>query len=345
MAIDRKVIAREKEKVNKKALYFLYNPDAPQNETSKEIYIDVIPDSVSHSYSANWEGIDFLGRISPVQIYKNGSDETYTFSIVMHEDILSGSYKGGSIEEFIADIKSLSYPLQASSVIKLPKVYFQLGEISGFGIVNTSVSWNKPFRDGHYVYVTIDFSILIDEDLGNVKLSEILVDNSIDADFVTNSNVISRYTSEEIENIQASLFKYGADFTTGLIDPSDAAGLNEVKLGWATENYDYATTRLTNLYSAFELQGIDVTDISSIKALAETSFSSSIYGATYLSERAYDKKYRNYVNEFNAYFQDYYEDHPEITNDERLAVRDEFYTLIMSIKEISKEAVGYGASN
>lgn len=335
-----------KDLITKEALYFVYNPSYDFGPDTKEIYIDVIPDSVSHSYNANWESRDFQGRISPVYIYKNGSDETYSFSIVVHEDVLQGAYQGKPITTFIDDIKSLSYPVQASGKRGqyLPKVYFQLGEISGFGIVNTSIEWNKPFRRGHYVYATVNFDITIDRSRDGIKVARINVDNSPTDSLYANAGNLSEYTSKQIGNIINSLNGV-ASFIPDIVDPADNAGILEKKLGWANQEYNFALMRLKNLYSAFETQEVNMSRIDFISEIANRSFNQSVSYIADREDKDIIKTYNRQVKEFEDFLEDYYKKNPNMLLEEKVAVLEEFKTILMNIRLISQEAIGYGAGS
>lgn len=334
--------------IKKGMLYFLYNADGGNAAAKKEIELDVIPDSVAHAYNANWESQDILGRMSPVYAYKNGSEETYSFSVVLHEDIMSGKYQGSSLVELIEDIRSLSYPIQATSNANLfmPRVYFQIGEIAGYGIVKTSVEWNKPFRSGHYVYATINFDITIDEKILPIKVQTIQTTNKLPEDFyLVGSQVISAYTRAQTEGIVDSLSGV-ATFITDLVDPSDADGLNAVRRGWASESFDYSVQRLGNIYNAFTSTDADLSGLSFIKSLTSMDFQQYQSKAVSLSSKDYDRWFDGYIRDFNAFVDYYYKEiNPDMTDDERQAVKDEFFLTINSIKELAREVAGYAASS
>jgi hypothetical protein len=146
-------------------LIIIYDRENISNDIGyQEIKIKVIPDVVSYSYQPNFQSAQILGRFSPIYLYSNGSDETFSFSMTLHEDLLPIEY--ASLEEFVNLLKSLSYPrVKSNMALIFPRVYFQIGELVGFGVVTTSVTWKKPIRDGRYILADISISINIEERL------------------------------------------------------------------------------------------------------------------------------------------------------------------------------------
>ena len=143
-------------------LYF-YRLGSKDNEAI-EINLDIIPQNIKYSYSSSFAS-QVLGKPSPAFLYTGGSDATYSFSIDIHEDMLPSEYN--NIVEFVDKIKQLSYPAEREAKSQtyeesLRTVYFQIGSIAGKGSVNTSVTWQKPFRKGNYVMATIGFTIVVE---------------------------------------------------------------------------------------------------------------------------------------------------------------------------------------
>jgi len=127
----------------------------------KEVKIGLIPDTVAYNYTPNFQSTQILGRFTPIYTYQSGSDEVYSFSLKVHEDLIDlTKYK--NIQDFVDTIKSMSYPRERNGILVLPRVYIQLGEIEGFGLINTSINWALPLREGRYVVADIDFSFTIE---------------------------------------------------------------------------------------------------------------------------------------------------------------------------------------
>lgn len=131
----------------------------------EEIIIDLIPQVLSYSYTPNFTAQSTLGRLSPIYLYSGGSEETYSFSLTLHEDEVikyqKGKYK--SLEEFVDKLKSLSYPYTDNEGFQVyNKVTLILGEISGKGILNTEVAWKKPLRNGKYILAEVTFTFTLE---------------------------------------------------------------------------------------------------------------------------------------------------------------------------------------
>ena len=142
------------------------------NMEVKEIVISLIPQSVSYSYTPNFQSTQILGRYTPIYSYKSGSDEILSFTLDVHEDLIDTTrYK--SLEEFVDIIKSLSYPRRdTQGALIFPRVYMQLGDIAGFGLVRTNITWKLPMREGKYVNASIDFNFTLEDKYTNPTLKK-----------------------------------------------------------------------------------------------------------------------------------------------------------------------------
>jgi hypothetical protein len=150
---------------------YLYNIN-----TEEWVSIPVIPDSLSASYSANFQSVTTHGLIRPVRYYTGGSEKSVSFTIKMHED-LQYEYSNNKSDEYtntksnlyalVDVIKRLSEPPNTdhdSQVLLPPKVYFQLGnQFAGTGHIDTSVSFSVPFRNGRYTMADISFTFVFHE--------------------------------------------------------------------------------------------------------------------------------------------------------------------------------------
>lgn len=148
---------------------YLYNVN-----TEEWVIIPVIPDSLSASYSANFQSVTTHGLIRPVRYYTGGSEKSVSFAIKMHEDLqyrylnTSDEYANtkGNLYALIDVIKKLSEPNtdHVRQVLLPPKVYFQLGnQFAGTGHVDTSISFSVPFRNGRYIMADISFTFVFHE--------------------------------------------------------------------------------------------------------------------------------------------------------------------------------------
>jgi len=157
---------------------YLYNIN-----TAEWVIIPVIPDSLSASYSANFQSVTTHGLIRPVRYYTGGSEKSVSFTIKVHED-LQYEYSNTKSDEYantksnlyalIDVIKRLSEPNtdHVNQVLLPPKVYFQLGnQFAGTGHIDTSVSFSVPFRNGRYIMADISFTFTFHEIFESNKLT------------------------------------------------------------------------------------------------------------------------------------------------------------------------------
>lgn len=166
---------------------YLYNIN-----TGEWVFIPVIPDSLSASYSANFQRVTTHGLIRPVRYYTGGSEKSVSFTIKMHEDLMhkdlmhedlqyrylntSDEYAnaGSNLYALVDVIKRLSEPNtdREKQVLLPPKVYFQLGnQFAGTGHIDTSVSFSVPFRNGRYIMADISFTFTFHEIFESNKLT------------------------------------------------------------------------------------------------------------------------------------------------------------------------------
>ena len=156
---------------------YLYNIN-----TEEWVIIPVIPDSLSASYSANFQSVTTHGLIRPVRYYTGGSEKSVSFAIKMHEDLQykysnkSDEYvnAGSNLYALVDVIKGLSEPStdHKKQVLLPPKVYFQLGnQFAGTGHIDTSVSFSVPFRNGRYIMADISFTFVFHEIFSSNELT------------------------------------------------------------------------------------------------------------------------------------------------------------------------------
>jgi len=148
------------------------------NTFDGEIMIPMIPDEMGYNYSANFSSQPVLGRVSPLHFYSSGSSEVVSFSVKLNEDLIN--YKGHgiyasdkewiSLSDYVENIRRMSYPVIDIDGRKIfPVVYFQLGSfVAKECHVETTVSWEKPIRDGKYTVVNLGFTVTIET--GNEQL-------------------------------------------------------------------------------------------------------------------------------------------------------------------------------
>lgn len=183
-------------------IYFLYTVKSKTVEIQLN---NIIPDTLSYSYSPQFSAQATLGRMSPIQIYSGGSDKIYSFTLILHEDMLESNSNFSNLTDLVDAIKSLSYPtINTQGIIVKPQVEFFIGKISGKGIVKTSINWKKPFRNGKYIQVEITFNIIAEtiNNIPEVRLDT--VKEVVDGILVYNERVV--ISSSEAVLLDNSLF-------------------------------------------------------------------------------------------------------------------------------------------
>lgn len=149
-----------------------------------------VPEELSEDLSASYDQQTILGRAGSIKGYNNTSDITLSFTLKLHDD-----YCKWGIVRTVNFIKSQLYPEYDAEIVA-PKTMFRCGSVFSALCVLTSVSvtWKKPYRDGHYI--SADVSITI-ETINNVppSASEILSSEIIPEN--TSSYYIERSTQGE----------------------------------------------------------------------------------------------------------------------------------------------------
>lgn len=265
---------------DKKVLYF-YKKEGENTIENSEIELDLVPQTVNYTYSPNFSSQSVLGRLSPIQIYTSGSDITYSFSVTLHEDLIykQGKTIGelfGGLHNFVDRIKSLSYPEELTGHFK--NVYFQIGEISGVGIVNTSVGWRKPFRKGRYIVADINFNIVEIRRFGEVNMRTI----HLDSDNVKAVELSKAYSAHGsafplISGILET-GNYNASYTN-LISSEESEEVRKAHYEQYAQLFEYQTKVLSNLFStAKDSFGKKETDKAYIDKFSKTFNSLKKYG-------------------------------------------------------------------
>jgi hypothetical protein len=239
-------------------LYFVY----PLENNLIEIYMhDIIPESLSYDYSPNYSGKGTLGRMSPIQIYSGGSAKVYSFNLTIHEDMMINT-NYDNIIDFVDAIKSLSYPtISKEGILKKPQVEFHLGELSGLGIVKTSINWRKPFRDGRYILADISFNITVEEVLPSPEVEEIVIEEDTETIITYSSKYkISRYYEEFFGDRLNVFTDQTSDFVTW--DPSDEEKLSNIR--FTAQEFNYAEELFSQIFNNFTVDEVSVLDETSL---------------------------------------------------------------------------------
>lgn len=237
-------------RIEKQQLYFIYDADN-EHGLQQVITLDTIPQSVSRSKSANWASQSMLGRLSPAYVYTGNTAEVYTFTVDVHEDMITHTHK--DLPAFVEDIKKLSYGIRKpNGLLVYPKIYFQLGEISGIAVVDTTLQWNKPITNGHYVLININFTITIVEPYIKPVYTEIETvqdERTGEIGDIIYSGLADEEYRQRIKDLKDKgyLDNTYSDFIKGGQDKQSRDYLRDQ----AIKKLDYATERLTYLYGVF----------------------------------------------------------------------------------------------
>jgi hypothetical protein len=337
-------------------LYFIYDTESESNQV--EISLDIIPESMSYSYSPNFESQNFLGRLSPIYMYRSGSAKTYSFSVKVHNDIVNDG-----IENFVNNIKMLSYPKKnLDMTVSLPKVYFQLGEIAGFAIVKSTINWEKPYTlsSGHYAMATISFEITVEREITppeikTARLSDLIIVQDESQEFQiaetgeTSVNVIYEVRSqldlsyEDAENLIETLNDQGYNFNIADFVSYRSGLIFETKQNIARESYNYQQQRLNNLFGLFASSNSyeSTSDLNKFKEIVRQP-----YSAFFNPE---DTKYnadiiKDAKNKFESYLKFYYDEvNTKLTREQYNIILDEVYVILEKMQALAEE-LSYGAS-
>jgi hypothetical protein len=299
-----------------------------------EINLDIIPQNIKYSYSSSFAS-QALGKPSPAFLYTGGSDATYSFSIDIHEDMLPSGYN--NIVEFVDKIKQLSYPAEREAKSQtyeesLRTVYFQIGSIAGKGSVNTSVTWQKPFRKGNYVMATIGFTIVVEHRFQKVeqKFRERLV---------AGTEVYQDVLSVEYFN-QLALQTLGEEY---FFDYNMDAVRSEIYEG-LVKTYNYNLEKLINLKKAFEITDKSGLIVDALSVIPEDPSQRQVTTSTVATySKAFKKLTRDKVEEYmNHYYKNINKD---MLPEERDLIVETIMTLVNNLNEAAEAMYKYGASS
>ena len=115
----------------------------------------VTPEDISENHSAQFEPMNIMSRSGELFSYTGGDARTVSINFDIHEDyLIEYEGKGADIREYIAQIKTLTYPEYAGTNVIPPKIRLRVGKFILFQGVcrSTTVTWKKPVRNGRYIY-------------------------------------------------------------------------------------------------------------------------------------------------------------------------------------------------
>jgi hypothetical protein len=331
-------------------LYFLYNPDAIDETGKREVVLKYIPDKVSYSYSPNYSPQDLLGRLSPIMVYSGGSPRKYSFSITYHKDMVGNLY--GSLINLVDMVKSLSYPERSQEgIVSMPRVYFQLGEISGTGIVQTSVSWKKPYdmSGGSYALVEISFDITVEELFGSPVFEDVEIPTGDIPNFSYTYRISPRVSYDEaVEMSKHFMYMGNSDFSYSIVDlinfPEKNNQVINAAISSVLKEYDFQRGRLERIHGVFlDLDGNDFSDTGLFENIFGIKTREAIESA-YGEDARKDMIYKTKV-EFRDYLDEYRDDHPDMTDAQYNAILEDVFRVLNNMEELAREVIEYGKSS
>lgn len=125
-------------------------------------FYGILPDEFSETHQTTFETIEIKSRSNPLASYAGSTARTVDISVKIHEDYLA-EFNGGTadIRDYVAAIKSITYPEYQGTVVVPPTVLLRIGDffkIKGY-CTSCTITWEKPIRDNHYIVATANFSI------------------------------------------------------------------------------------------------------------------------------------------------------------------------------------------
>ena len=244
-----------------------------------------------------------------------------------------------NIVEFVDKIKQLSYPAEREAKSQtyeesLRTVYFQIGSITGKGSVDTSVTWQKPFRKGNYVMATIGFTIVVEhrfpvpEDVQKTRER-----------LVAGTEVYQDVLSVEYLN-QLALQTLGEEY---FFDYNMDAVRSEIYEG-LVKTYNYNLEKLINLKKAFKIvdeSGL-IADVLSV--IPENPSQRQVTTSTVAAySEAFKKLTRDKVEE---YMENYYKNiNKDMLPEEKDLIVKTIMTLVNNLNEAAEAMYKYGSSS
>lgn len=335
-------------------LYFVYNARAKDPGQRVEILVPkILPDAIQYNYQPNFQSQSLIGRRSPVFLYTGGSPRTYNFSLKIHEDILDSvlitengrTFKPESIVQLVDHFKMLAYPItETNGTIKYPQMYFEIGEIAGYGIVKVSVSWEKPFRDLRYIQATVTFDVTVETEVSMPTEPQIGFQETDWQNLVYDYKINLNMTEQEAELLVQRL---GPAFNSNVADLISEGEISQfartIKQEVAVNNFNYQVERIQNIYSLFKT----ATGQETIEELAMfKEIESFTYEQLVTKDGTDAKEIRKIKNSFRDYLDYYYDNiNTKMTRDEYFQVLDSVFTLLENLQKYAEEIYGYGQSS
>jgi len=171
---------------NKEQELYIFNVN-----TLEEVSFKLIPDQMAESYSSKVVSISPFGVITPINFYVGGSSKSISFSFNMHEDLQS---IGGSIYNLVTTLENMVKPVFRNNRLYDPHI-------------ESSFSYNKPFRNGRFISVDVSMSFTFHEEFDTdpvvlndtyaQELSPFALDSTITESYVSVDDFIKFQTDPD----------------------------------------------------------------------------------------------------------------------------------------------------
>lgn len=312
---------------NPTGLYFLYNA---KGENPVEIDIPIIPNNVTYDYTPNFSTQNVLGRVTPIYSYLYGSDETYSFTLTLHADMFREE-----LIEVVDKIKMLSYPINQNGITNYPEIYFQLGELAGIVIVDTSIDWKKPIISKHYALVDIGFSLRLTRKFE--KLESIIIERDTDTGNIkAGSRVYIGGASRE--RIEEHLTGRGYDLSiTDFVGSYNDIEMRQALQAEAERVYDREIQRLVDIYGM--LEALDQTNtLDDLISFAKNP-------ATLRGKDAKKKAKSNLTKYLKKIWDQGLNQDTGITTEESKDIEQGIFDILNNLQRLEEEIEGYGAAS
>ena len=123
----------------------------------------ISPEDIAESHSAQFEDMNIMSRSGILMSYTGGDARSISLNFDIHEDYIA-EYEGknADIRDYVAAIKTLTYPRYVGPTVLPPRVRLKVGKfILLQGVCrSTTVTWKKPVRNGRYIYANCQIEIM-----------------------------------------------------------------------------------------------------------------------------------------------------------------------------------------
>lgn len=187
------------QRFSKEQRLYLFNVN-----TLEEVKLDLVPDQMAESYSSRVVSVSPFGVITPINFYIGGTSKQLSFGFSIHEDLQNID---GSVYTLTETLENMAKPVYRNGRLYDPIVYFQLGDqFIGKGHIETSFTYNKPYRNGRFVSVDVSMSFTFHEEFETDPV-------------VLNDTYSAEVSPFSLQNIITEDFTFVDDFIKFQTDP------------------------------------------------------------------------------------------------------------------------------